>query len=66
MQILDWKNWSADRIVRMLIGALLIGSGIADETWWILGIGLVLLYQGLMNMGCSNPQCALPKEEEAS
>ncbi len=64
MQKLDWKNWSVDRILRVLIGALLIGSGAADEAWWILSIGLVFLYQGITNTGCPGQHCALPEQEE--
>lgn len=65
MQKLDWKNWSVDRVVRLVIGALLIGSGVADEAWWILAIGLVLVYQSATNTGCASPYCETPEEKES-
>ncbi len=62
---LDLKNWSADRIVRMLVGILLLASGWGDEIWWIFGIGLFFLYQGIANIGCTGQQCQIPEKEES-
>lgn len=50
--ILKAGPWSILRVVRIVIGALLLSSAYADSDWLIGLFGLVILVQGIWNTGC--------------
>lgn len=46
------QPWGSIRLLRMAIALILIYDGWKGETWWVLALGAVLVYQAVMNTGC--------------
>lgn len=64
------QNWNFTRVLRLLLGSALCFQGIKGHDWFSGLLGVFLLYQGVMNVGCCGTgACAspfskkLPKEE---
>ena len=52
MKIDILNNWSFMRIIRVIGGSYLLINGIIDQEYVFVGLGLLILVQGVMNMGC--------------
>ena len=48
------RSFSFLRILRIVIGVSFIGEAIAHKQWLFLFLGGFLLYQGVMNVGCTS------------
>lgn len=60
----NWKSWSWLRIVRLVLGVSFVGQALDTKEWYLLPIGLFLLYQVVTNVGCSScetDQCSIPE-----
>lgn len=47
-------DWNIARILRILIGVSFIGESIAEKQWIFLVPGILLTYQGILNIGCGS------------
>ncbi|MBX7094336.1 MAG: hypothetical protein K1X56_06405 [Flavobacteriales bacterium] len=57
-------NWV--RIIRLLLGATLIGSAWYDHEPLFYLLGALFLIQGIFNLGCSNGVCRIPGMKETT
>lgn len=55
-------SWSFMRVLRIVLGAMVIYQGVTDKQWMITGIGALFAIQGLLNIGCAGGSCAVPKK----
>ncbi|MCT4582176.1 MAG: hypothetical protein N4A35_12260 [Flavobacteriales bacterium] len=61
---LNWKSWGWLRVVRLILGVSFVGQAIDTKEWFLLPIGLFLLYQVYTNAGCAScetDQCSIPE-----
>ncbi len=61
---MDFKNWDFVRVLKVIIGLAFIGSYLDNQEWGMIVIGLVILYQGIANIGCfacNTGQCSIEK-----
>ena len=59
----ELRNWSFIRILRLVIVVFVTFQAIETQTWWMLLLSAVLLYQVIVNMSCRPCQtggCDLP------
>ena len=56
------NNWSFMRIIRVIGGSYLLVNGIIDQEYVFVGLGILILVQGIMNLGCSNNSCDINKK----
>lgn len=58
------SQWSVMRILRLVMGIIIIIQGVKSEMWLIAGLGVLFTILPLMNMGCStNGSCQVPPRE---
>lgn len=54
--------WSLMRILRLLLGMVLLVEGIRGKDWFLGAVALFLLYQAFSNVGCCGMgSCSIPK-----
>lgn len=46
------KNWDAIRIIRLMLGAVVVAYAISSEEYAFLILGGLLLFQAIMNVSC--------------
>lgn len=52
------KNWNTMRIIRLVIGILIVVQGFQTHQWAMLGLGILFTLMPLLNIGgCSNNGC---------
>lgn len=57
------SNWNLMRVLRLLIGLVVLAQGIAASEWIIIGLGLFLIVLPLLNVStCSTNACSVPKK----
>ena len=52
MKTLLLHNWSFMRIIRVIGGSYLLIAGYIDQEYVFVGVGFLILIQGIMNIGC--------------
>lgn len=58
------SQWSVMRILRLVMGIIIIIQGVKSEMWLIAGLGVLFTILPLLNMGCSvNGSCQVPPRE---
>ncbi|MFZ5970739.1 MAG: hypothetical protein ACOYXA_04030 [Bacteroidota bacterium] len=57
------RGWHFERLLRLGLGVLAIGAGVAKGDVLIGGIGGLLLFQALANISCCGSACAVPRKE---
>ncbi|MGB7527664.1 hypothetical protein [Sphingobacterium cellulitidis] len=58
------SQWSVMRILRLVMGIVIIIQGVKSEMWLIAGLGVLFTILPLLNMGCSaNGSCQVPPRE---
>lgn len=40
------------RVLRILIGGMIMYQGVSDKEWLLAGLGGIFLLQGILNAGC--------------
>ena len=61
-------DWSFLRIIRVVIGAVIMIDGIQTVMWLSMIIGGIFLYQGIFNVGCGacvGGSCEIPENKVA-
>jgi len=56
------RGWHFERLLRLGLGVLAIGAGVAKGDVLIGGIGGLLLFQALANISCCGSACAVPRK----
>lgn len=60
------SQWSVMRILRLVMGIIIIIQGVKSEMWLIAGLGVLFTILPLLNMGCSaNGSCQVPNRERS-
>jgi uncharacterized membrane protein HdeD (DUF308 family) len=54
----DVQKWNLSRIIRIVMGGLVLFESIRTEQYLLGTIGLLFLIQGVMNFGCG---CSVPQ-----
>lgn len=57
------KNWSAIRIVRLILGILVIVEGVKSNEWMFIALGGLFALMAVLNAGCSSGACATPRRK---
>ncbi|MCO5231962.1 MAG: hypothetical protein M9958_12500 [Chitinophagales bacterium] len=57
------KSWSAIRIIRLILGVLVIVEGVKSNEWMFIVLGGVFALMALLNAGCSSRACATPRRK---
>lgn len=52
-----FSNWSIVRIIRTVFGLFLTINGFVESDYLIIGLGAVLLLQGVFQIGCASGTC---------
>jgi hypothetical protein len=53
-------NWSVSRVLRLLVGIVLLVVGFVNHDSVLRFFGLLFLLQALLNLGCMGGACAIP------
>ena len=59
-----FSNWSVIRIVRLIIGIVIIIQAIDIQNYWIILPGIIFTVMALFNAGCGSAGCALPSKRK--
>lgn len=58
------KNWDLMRILRLIIGIIVIGQGFSAGQWTIVGLGALFTLLPLFNASmCSIGACSVPNKK---
>ncbi|MCZ2393846.1 MAG: hypothetical protein LC105_08330 [Chitinophagales bacterium] len=60
------KNWSVIRIVRFILGVLIIIEGIKSSEWIFIVLGGLFSLMAILNAGCGTSACSVPKKSSQS
>ncbi len=60
------SGWHFERWLRLTLGVLAIGAGVAKSDVLVGGIGGLLLFQALANISCCGSACAVPRKQGES
>ncbi len=52
-----FRNWHVMRVIRLLMGAMVLAHAITTADWVLGSIAALFLYQGIMNKGCCGTYC---------
>ena len=59
------QKWNLVRILRLVIGTYLTAMAVTEQEWLFFPIGLILLWQSIMNTGClGSNQCSIQNHEK--
>lgn len=56
------RKWNAMRIMRLIIGMVVIVQGIQGEQWILVGLGTVFSLMPIFNVGCGIGGCNVPQQ----
>lgn len=59
-------SWSWIRIIRLVVGGIALAQGIVTHNNILSAIGALLLFQGVLNVGCCGSTCAIPQRKTTS
>ena len=59
-------SWNWVRIIRLVFGGIGLAQGIATHNNILSAIGVLLLFQGVFNVGCCGTACAVPTRKNTS
>ena len=54
-------QWSFVRVLRLVFAIMIAFQAIETESWWMLLLTAVLLYQVVKNVSCSGGACEIPQ-----
>lgn len=57
-----FSNWSVIRIVRLVLGIVIIAQAIEIQNYWIILPGVIFTVMALFNAGCGPSGCTLPSK----
>lgn len=59
------KNWDIIRIIRLMLGAIVVAYAISSEEYAFLILGGLLLFQAIINVSCCGASgCNTAKDKE--
>lgn len=51
-EYLQPQTWNLMRMLRIVMGSVVLYQGLADSQWLLAGVGGIFLVQGILNAGC--------------
>ena len=55
------KNWSFVRLLRLVMGIVLVVEAVKSGMWFLVAVGVVFVAMPLLNIGCcATGNCAVP------
>lgn len=61
MKELLFTNWHIARWIRVVFAFFLFAQAYVTQQWFFIAFGLFFLAQGILNLGCANSNCEIPK-----
>lgn len=53
-----FQSFTLIRVIRLALGSYILADGIIQKDWLFGAIGILLLAQGVFNLGCASGTCA--------
>ena len=63
MKELFFTNWNIMRWLRVVFAVFLFVQAYETHQWFFIFFGLFFLVQGILNLGCSNNNCEIPRHK---
>lgn len=57
------KNWSFLRVLRLVMAVVFTVEVVDSQSWWLLGVVGLLLYQVYSNPVCGSSECSVTDKE---
>jgi hypothetical protein len=54
------NNWNVFRVIRLLLGVMILVQSIQFREYWFVLLGGLFALLALLNMGCAGGNCATP------
>lgn len=61
------RQWTLQRLLRLIIGMVVVTQGVVSEVWMIAVLGGVFAVMALFNVSaCATGRCAVPSRQPSS